>query len=235
MQLGSALVLSIFLLWASPLQANVITTVNSPGATCTGSQTSQGEFNATASLVCPGASGTASANLFDLSASASKISGVPPVLASASFDYLALVTGTDQPGFLLIYPNFSNTPRIDIPSRFQSSNGSLQGTLYDELNHPLYLYVPYSPGIPVHLYASVSGIAGAFDIVNPEPLYVKQGSFSVSFAPVIRVAAQGTANPFTEDPQYISGASIALVPEPSAAILAALGLFTIAIGRRLRH
>jgi hypothetical protein len=211
------------------LEATVITSVRYDGSSCSANQTILGETTAGASFTCPGASASASANLFQLAVSGSKEADLPPVSSRASFDYDLLVTGTDQSGFLLIYPRFSHSMTVIAPSRIQFTNAQI-GTLdlSSLIPGPEYLYIPYTAGVPVHLHAEVSGGAGLMDKTDTP------GEYWASLDPVIRVTAQGTIDPSSGDPQYIDGASVVIVPEPSSGALVFTTLATIAFFFRRR-
>src|SRR5689334_11191346 len=142
------LTLSLLLLSAIPTMAGVITSVSITGSTCNSVQSTAGETTANASASCPGASGSASANLFSLGINGSKSFGIlSQVLASAAFDYSILVTGTDQPGFLLIYLSFS-----EFDDFVGGASGTLAGqTICRFCVYRNYLYIPYSSGVPVEL------------------------------------------------------------------------------------
>src|SRR5689334_20469868 len=111
MQLRFALCL--FLLSPLGAKADAIVSLYHVEPGCTGTQTVTGEQAAHASFFCPGANAGAGVNLFNLSLNANKVAGVPWAHASAGFDYQVMVVGTDQPGFLLIHPNYSASMRQD--------------------------------------------------------------------------------------------------------------------------
>src|SRR6266536_3172178 len=126
--------LLILLLLPTTSWATVTATTGFDGGACTGNQTNEGEFTASASFACPGVSASAFANVsegpfftFDVQVFGTKVTGLPPVTATASFDQLVLVTGTDQPGFLLLFPTSGFTFSIASPSRIQWSRGSVMG------------------------------------------------------------------------------------------------------------
>src|SRR3982751_1396064 len=127
--------LLILLLLPTTCRATLVATTEFNGGACTGNHTNEGEFTAGASFACPLASASASADILDGSPFGLSIhvvggtpsSGLPPIRATASFDELVLVVGTDQPGFLLLIPSVSLQVSQATPSRIQFSMASLMG------------------------------------------------------------------------------------------------------------
>jgi hypothetical protein len=219
---------ALLTLLLSPVcEAGVIATVGFAGETCNSSQTMEGESTADVSFTCPGATADAHANLFRLDVSGSKANDLPPVQAAASFDYSVLVTGTDQPGFLLIHTFYSHSMDAETPSRFQFTVARIDGIDLGHSSHPLYLYMPYTPGVAVALSGSLVGGAGASDIFRQD------GDFFASIDPQIRITAQGVLDPFCFpcDLMFIPGASFEIVPEPTPVCLVIIGLMAMVLLR----
>ena len=229
---------SLLLVLPSLACADVISTVTIcnpvPPISCSDDvTTTTGEFASTVSVRNASASGqlfNAPADPFlVLNASASKLLGDPPIDASASFDVLVLVTGTDQSGFLLFYPIFEHGINILFPSVIQTARASFVGEpFYDLGSNPTFIYVPYVAGVPVHLYGSVGAHVGSPDV----PGFASGDAFG-TFELRIRIASQRVDDPRHQDPMYISGASWTTVPEPGTRALLLAGLVAM-LSLRLR-
>ncbi len=151
----------------------------------------------------------------------------PPVTDCEYFDIWAIVTGTDQPGYLLLRTLYYHSENISSPTRIQGTGGSLMEEYFFNVA-PQFLYVPYEAGIPVNLYGYVRGMAGAYDALR------QPGSFYADMTIFIRVTSQMVDNPIYDNPMYIPGATWAEVPEPVsvALVVAGLALMVVCRGRR---
>lgn len=214
----------------------VIATASSLDGNC-GSQSNAGEFTAVASIVCSGslASGGASLTLGDpaayygLQVSGSKDTGVPSVQAVAKFDDLLMVNGGGASGFLLVRFDWQRTLTIVSPSRIQGVDGNFLGDyFYAGDPPPLYVYVPFTAGVPVHVFGTLHGFAGSNDRFDT------RGEFDSTLTVYFRVTSQMVADPMNENPMYVAGASVTAIPEPRVWMLVVTGLAAVRLCRGRR-
>ncbi len=216
----------VFLLSAAMGFANMIATVTTTTSGFAQSVQNTGEFSVGASLDGGSAGGSYDGgNLFHLGASASKGLGLGQVIATSSFTFQVLVIGTDQPGYLLMLPTDSASTVLIGPNHLQTYTGNVQGVAFgggSNSNHPpLFLYVPYQPGVPVTIYASLSAIAGAADVSFP-------GDMSAGLDVFVSSAIRSEMS----EGAVIRDASWIVVPEPATFGFITVGLILVGGLRR---
>lgn len=214
----------------------VIATVSSLDGNC-GTQSNAGEFTAAASMVCSGSVASGGANFtpngsfadYVLQVAGSKETGVPSVQAAAEFDDWLMVNGGGASGFLLVRFNWDRTLMIVSPSRIQGFAADFLGDYFSGWDPPpAYVYVPFTAGVPVHVYGALHGFAGATDRFDT------RGEFDSTLSVYLRVTSQMVADPIYGDPMYILGASLTAIPEPRVWMLVVTGLAAVRLGRGRR-
>ena len=123
-----------------------------------------------------------------------------------------------QPGYLYLRAGFALSPEIVNPTRIQSSTPILMG--YDlSVEHPGPFFLPYQPGVPVHIFGSLRGGAGASDVLAP-------GDFDSSMQIYMKAIATNVLDASGLEAGPIRGSELLLVPEPSLfpLVLAAVAL-----------
>jgi len=232
MQFGFILVFVTMLLWSVPVSATAIALASSQS--CGPAVQDQGETQASVSLACTGITASATVNYLDtppgpanilMTVSGTEAPFLAPMTATASFDVLVLVTGTDQAGFLRIAPLFSPQSTILITSHLiQGTQAQIMGMTSSLSTGILPFTIPYQPGVPLRLYGSLLGFSGARDIVQTATANF-DGEFSVYISTTTDSDASNVTSP------RVPGAMVSLVPEPSAFPILAFGAGLLALAR----
>jgi hypothetical protein len=216
--------------------AGVIATASSLDYTCSPVVDATNPVHASASLSCSGASAGAVADStpydpsgdYVLRVYGSKEHDVPRIESAARFDDWLLVTGTEQSGYLLVmidwgWPELSQT--MATPYRVQGLYRDFMGNLipgdYAIAEQQRFNYVPFTAGVPAHIYGGLYGYAGARDIFR------QNGDYESTMTVYIRITSEMVADPTFSNQVYIPGASYVTIPEPACWWLMCSGLLVI--------